>query len=43
MSEIWVFKDHEDNIRVRKQGSTWNNGDTWNNGNTWDNATWGSS
>jgi hypothetical protein len=27
----------EDNIGLRKQGST------WDNGNTWDNATWNNS
>jgi hypothetical protein len=37
MSEIWVSKittRSENNIKIGKQGST------WDNGNTWDNATW---
>jgi hypothetical protein len=40
MSEIWVSKItrcSEDNIKIGKQGST------WDNGNTWKNATWDSS
>jgi hypothetical protein len=31
-----ITKYSEDNIRIGKQGSTWDNGDTWDNG-PWDN------
>jgi hypothetical protein len=40
MSEIWVSKItkfSENNIRIGKHGSTWNNDNTWGNA-TWDNS-----
>jgi hypothetical protein len=32
-----ITRCSEDNIRIGKQGNTWDNGDTW------DNATWANS
>jgi hypothetical protein len=35
-----ITRYSEDNIRIGKQGSTWDNVNTWENVNTWNNATW---